>query len=73
LKIALTTIQAGKIGINEAACYYGNSPRILRRRRQTDVLRALPFGPQGVLGTDNEKMAAKNHSEIKKIWFRLRP
>jgi hypothetical protein len=58
--------EAGEIGINEAALYYGIPSRLLRRRRQTGIFRAHPLCPQGILGTDNEKRLMKHIKDLER-------
>lgn len=66
---ALRSIKAGEMGINAAARHYGIPSRTLRRRRQTGIVHAIPLGPQGILGTENEKRLVTHIQKLEKVGF----
>ncbi|XP_054706771.1 uncharacterized protein LOC129216581 [Uloborus diversus] len=70
LKEALMRLEAGEIGVNEAARYYGIPSRTLRRRRKTgNNIKTSSLGPQGVFGVENEKRLVKHIQRLEKCGF----
>ncbi|XP_054723359.1 zinc finger protein 177-like [Uloborus diversus] len=70
LKEALRRLEAGEIGVNEAARYYGIPSRTLRRRRKTgNNIKTSSLGPQGVFGVENEKRLVKHIQRLEKCGF----
>lgn len=69
LKEAITRIEAGEIGVNEAARYYGIPSRTLRRRKMSGNHNKLPLGPQGVLGIGNEKRMVRHIQRLEQSGF----
>ncbi|KAJ8875978.1 hypothetical protein PR048_023886 [Dryococelus australis] len=69
LKEAIARLQAGEIGVNEFERYYGIPSRTLRRRKQSGNMVKLPLGPQGVFGTENEKLLVRHIQDLQKAGF----
>lgn len=60
LKITLSRLNKGDIGVYETARIYRILFRTLRRGRSTVVIAELPLGPQSLLGVENEKRLVRH-------------
>lgn len=69
LQEAIRRINAGEMGVNEAARNYKIPSRTLRRRRQSGVLTEIPLGPQGTLGIENERRLVTHIQKLEKAGF----
>lgn len=69
LKEAIARLEAGEIGVNEAARYYGIPSRTLRRRKKSGSTIKVPLGPQGVFGIQNEKRLVIHIQSLEKVGF----
>lgn len=69
LVAAIQAINSGEIGINEASRTFGVPSRTIRRRRTTGITKDLPLGPEGCLGSANEKRLVKHIQKLEKCGF----
>lgn len=71
LVAAIRAINSGEMGVNEASATFGVPSRTLRRRKKSGITRDLPLGPEGCLGTANEKRLVKHVQKLEKCGFAL--